>query len=334
MRTTLGLRNGDTVGHVDTVPLDMQEFAQNLRRALVGEEGRVVVRAGARTLDVWYGPWRDASGAVTGVVGLATEVNGALRGTVELEAELRAALDHHQLRLHTQPVVRCDNGRVALMEALVRWQHPDRGVLLPEEFLPVADEAGLLGAIDRWVLGEASRQVAGIAPAHACPPVVAVNMAGLPFADADIVTWILDEIGAAGLMPQQLIIEVTEGLLGAEEGGVVHAFERLRAHGVRIAVDDFGTGYSSLNRLKSLPVDLLKVDRAFVEDLGEQAEASALLDAIVTMGHALGMQIIAEGVETATQLAEVRRLGCDMAQGHYFARPAPLSDLHLGEHRT
>ncbi|HSK95427.1 MAG TPA: bifunctional diguanylate cyclase/phosphodiesterase, partial [Euzebyales bacterium] len=257
----------------------------------------------------------------------STDRNTALR-RLELESGIRAALEHDELRLHLQPVVRCDNRRIALVEALVRWEHPDHGLVPPGVFLPVAEEAGLLSAIDRWVLIDACRQVAGSAARDAMiPPVVSVNLAGLPFDAVQIVPRILDDARDAGLMPQQLIIEVTENLLGAEEGGAVAAFERLRSHGVRIAIDDFGTGYSSLNRLKSLPVDLLKVDRSFVEGLGEEPEAGALLDAIVTMGHALGMEIIAEGVETATQFAEVCRLGCDMAQGHHLAAPAPLDDL-------
>jgi diguanylate cyclase (GGDEF)-like protein len=259
----------------------------------------------------------------------STDSNTALR-RLELESGIRAALEHDELRLHFQPVVRCDNRRVALVEALVRWDHPDHGLVPPGVFLPVAEDAGLLSAIDRWVVSDACRQVVGCAGRDTViPPVVSVNLAGLPFDAVQIVPRILDDARDAGLMPQQLIIEVTENLLGAEEGRAVAAFERLRARGVRIAIDDFGTGYSSLNRLKSLPVDLLKVDRSFVEGLGEEPEASALLDAIVTMGHALGMEIIAEGVETATQFAEVCRLGCDMAQGYHLARPAPLDELRL-----
>jgi diguanylate cyclase (GGDEF)-like protein len=260
----------------------------------------------------------------------STDGNAAL-SRLELESQIRSAVDRGELRLHFQPIVRCDNGRVALLEALVRWQHPQRGMIPPGEFLPAAEEAGLLSAIDRWVLIEACRQV-GSASDKATPPVVSVNLAGLPFDTLEIVVpQILDDASAAGLAPEQLIIEVTENLLGAEEFGAVDAFERLRAHGVRIALDDFGTGYSSLNRLKSLPVDVLKIDRAFVEGLGDEPEASALLDAIITMGHALGMEIVAEGVENGTQLAEVQRLGCDMAQGYYLGRPMPLSDLRPGD---
>src|SRR5690606_7021366 len=196
---------------------------------------------------------------------------------------------------------------------------PDRGLLSPADFLPVAQDAGLLTRIDRWVLGTACRQAANGLSARMGSDVVSVNLAGLPFDESQIVEWILDDARAAGLAPEQLVIEVTEGMLGAESSAAVDAFRRLRSHGVRIAVDDFGTGYSSLHRLKSLPVDVLKVDRSFVADLGEEPEAAALLDAIVTMGHALGMEIVAEGVETATQLDEVRRLGCDMAQGDYVA---------------
>ncbi|HSK92114.1 MAG TPA: EAL domain-containing protein [Euzebyales bacterium] len=253
--------------------------------------------------------------------------NVALR-RLELETGIRAALTHDELRLHFQPIVRCDNGQIASLEALVRWQHPDRGMVPPGEFLPVAKDAGLLDAIDRWVLREACRQVAGSTLQTSTPlPVVSVNLAGLPPDELQIAGRILEDARAFGLQPRQLIIEVTEELLGAEECGAVEAFERLRSHGVRIAVDDFGTGYSSLNRLKSLPVDVLKVDRSFVTGLGEEPEAAALLDAIVTMGHALGMEIVAEGVESAVQFEELRRLGCDMAQGYHLGRPAPLSDL-------
>jgi diguanylate cyclase (GGDEF)-like protein len=264
----------------------------------------------------------------------SADSNSALR-RLELESGMRVALERNELCLRFQPVVRCDDGRVALVEALVRWEHPDRGLVPPAEFLPVAQDAGLLGAIDRWVLTEACRQMAAGADHDAVtPPVISVNLAGLPFDEMQIVPRIVNVVRNAGLMPEQLIIEVTENLLGAEEGMAVAAFERLRVHGVRIAVDDFGTGYSSLNRLKSLPVDLLKVDRSFVQGLGDDPEASALLDAIVTMGHALGMEIIAEGVETATQFGEVCRLGCDMAQGYHLAGPAELSDLGVLRHRN
>jgi diguanylate cyclase (GGDEF)-like protein/PAS domain S-box-containing protein len=256
------------------------------------------------------------------------EGNGALR-RLEIETGIRFALERDELCLHFQPIVRCDNGQTASLEALIRWQHPDHGVVGPGAFLPVAKDAGLINAIDRWVLREACRQVATCRDMSTAPsrPVVSVNFAGMPFDEAHLVAHVLEYTAAAGLLPEQLIIEVTEEMLAAEEGGAVSAFERLRGHGVRIAIDDFGTGYSSLHRLKSLPVDVLKVDRSFVEGLGEEPEASALLDAIVTMGHALGMEIVAEGVETAAQLDEVKRLGCDMAQGYYFARPAPLDEL-------
>ena len=254
--------------------------------------------------------------------------NGALR-RLEIETGIRFALERDELRLHFQPIVRCDSGLTASFEALVRWQHPDHGIVGPDAFLPVAKEADLLDAVDRWVLREACRQVGGCpdVPTASPRPVVSVNFAGMPFDESHLVHHVLDHGRSTGLLPEQLIIEVTEEMLAAEEGGAVAAFERLRAHGVRIAIDDFGTGYSSLHRLKSLPVDVLKVDRSFVQGLGDEPEASALLDAIVTMGHALGMEIVAEGVETAAQLDEVKRLGCDMAQGHYFARPAPLADL-------
>jgi diguanylate cyclase (GGDEF)-like protein len=254
--------------------------------------------------------------------------NGALR-RLEIETGIRFALERDELRLHFQPIVRCDSGLTASFEALVRWQHPDRGIVGPDAFLPVAKDAGLLDAVDRWVLRQACRQIGACpdAPTALPRPVVSVNFAGMPFDESHLVQHVLDYGRSTGLLPEQLIIEVTEEMLAAEEGGAVAAFERLRAHGVRIAIDDFGTGYSSLHRLKSLPVDVLKVDRSFVQGLGDEPEASALLDAIVTMGHALGMEIVAEGVETAAQLDEVKRLGCDMAQGHYFARPAPLADL-------
>ena len=259
------------------------------------------------------------------VLSRTPERSGALR-RLEIQTGIRLALERDELRLHFQPIVRCDDGSTVSFEALVRWEHPEHGLVDPDTFVPVARDAGLLDAIDGWVLREACCQVGARVQPGGMPsrPAVSVNFAGLPFDASQLEQRVLAHLDAAGLSPQQLIIEVTEEMLAVDRGAV-DALERLRGHGVRIAIDDFGTGYSSLHRLKSLPIDVLKVDRSFVEGLGDDATASALLDAIVTMGHALGMEIVAEGVETAEQLAEVKRLGCDMAQGHHFAPPAPLA---------
>ena len=236
------------------------------------------------------------------------------------EAELRRATDRDELRLHYQPIVAVDDGAVVGVEALVRWEHPERGLVPPAEFIPLAEETGAIVPLGRWVIAEACRQ-AGEWPGLK----MSVNLSTRQLADPELV----DNVAAClGELPAaDLTLEITESVLMQEVESFVEALEALKALGVRLGLDDFGTGYSSLGYLRRFPLDVLKLDRSFVSELGVEAAADSIIAAVIDMARALGMQVIAEGVETEAQLAILRRLGCHLAQGYYFARPLPPAAL-------
>jgi EAL domain-containing protein (putative c-di-GMP-specific phosphodiesterase class I) len=211
------------------------------------------------------------------------------------------------------------------MEALVRWEHPERGVILPGEFVPLAEEVGLIIPIGRWVLREACRQAHEWQKRYRAeqPLSIGVNLSTRQLWDSDLVEDVEGLIRETGLDPQYLTLEITEGaVVGAEEHRI-GTLRRLQALGVRFALDDFGTGYSSLSYLKRLPVSLLKIDRSFVERIGQDAEDEVLVSGIVYVASGLGLSVVAEGVETPEQLARVKSLGCELAQGYYFSEPLP-----------
>ncbi|MEA2296685.1 MAG: hypothetical protein QOE86_4324, partial [Solirubrobacteraceae bacterium] len=234
------------------------------------------------------------------------------------EDELRHAIGAGQLRLAYQPIVSLDDGQIVGAEALVRWQHPERGLLGPLEFIPIAEDSGLIIPIGDWVLAQACRAAAAWAadrPLH-----VSVNLS-----PRQIGPQLIDAVAAAitttGLDPARLALEITESVL-LEDSEAAHAtLKALKSLGVQIVLDDFGTGYSSLGYLKRLPLDGLKIDRSFVGGLGTDADDSAIVSAVAGMAGSLGLMIIAEGVETLAQVDELRRLDCQRAQGFHFAGP-------------
>ena len=251
---------------------------------------------------------------------------------LRLENDLRRALQRDEFRVHYQPVVHLETRRIVGMEALVRWEHPERGVILPDEFVPLAEEIGLIISIGRWVLREACRQAHDWQKRYRVEPPLSmgVNLSTWQLRDSDLVEDIEGLLLDAGLDPEDLILEITESaVVGAEEHHRMGTLRRLRALGVRFALDDFGTGYSSLSYLKRLPVSLLKIDRSFVERIGQDAEDEVLISGIVYVASALGLSVVAEGVETPQQLARVKSLGCELGQGHYFSEP--LSSEAAGE---
>jgi EAL domain-containing protein (putative c-di-GMP-specific phosphodiesterase class I) len=241
----------------------------------------------------------------------------------ELRTELAAAIEAEEFVLHYQPAVELATGRVVGAEALVRWRHPRRGLLGPGEFIPQAESSGLIHELGRWILREACRTaVAWPASRTGGRAAISVNLAAGQLLQPGFVADVSDILAETGLAPERLFLEVTESALVDLEPASV-ALHALRALGIRLALDDFGTGYSALSYLAELPFDILKIDRGFIATIGEGPRVDALLEGIVGLCRALDLTIVAEGVETEFQLARIRELGLDVAQGFLFARPMP-----------
>jgi diguanylate cyclase (GGDEF)-like protein len=248
------------------------------------------------------------------------EMNVFTTERLELENDLRAAVDGKQFELHYQPKVDVKEGRVVGAEALLRWRHPTRGWIAPEVFVPLAEEAGLIVPIGEWVLNEACRQarrweLAGVASMR-----VAVNLSERQFRQADLADKVKRAIEAAHVAPDLLEIELTESSVMSDSEDSAHTLERLSRLGVLITLDDFGTGYSNISYLRRLPLDKLKIDRSFVQDLATSEEVVSIVKAIIALAHALRLKVVAEGVESEQQLEILRELGCDQYQG-YLASP-------------
>jgi diguanylate cyclase (GGDEF)-like protein/PAS domain S-box-containing protein len=242
---------------------------------------------------------------------------------LEVERELRHALDRHELELHYQPVVALGNGEIVGLEALVRWRHPERGVLDPGEFMEVAEDSGLIEPIGRWVQETACRQALGwhdLRPDKR-PLDISINLSARQVAHRDLTSSVKEILAGTGLDPVNLRLEVTESALVEESARATATLKSLSEMGIRLVLDDFGTGYSSLAYLNRFPFDALKIDRSFIDGLGIEQERTAIVEAVIGMARALSLDAIAEGVENEVQLAELRRLGCDYGQGHLFSRP-------------
>jgi diguanylate cyclase (GGDEF)-like protein/PAS domain S-box-containing protein len=253
---------------------------------------------------------------------------GAMR-RLETERELRHALDRDELALFYQPVVNLRSGEIDGLEALVRWRHPDRGTLDPAEFVSIAEDSGLIEPIGRWVQERASRQALEwhqLRP-DSRPLDVAVNLSARQVAHRDLADTVEEIIARTGIDPVHLRLEITESVLVEESATAVSTLEKLNELGVRLVLDDFGTGYSSLAYLNRFPFHALKIDRSFVDALGIEQEATAIVEAIIGMARALSLEVIAEGVESEVQLAELRRLECDYAQGHLFHAAMPEREV-------
>jgi diguanylate cyclase (GGDEF)-like protein len=246
-----------------------------------------------------------------------------------LEKELGAAFDGGQFVLHFQPVIDLDSGAMTGAEALVRWQHPERGLLGPASFLDVLDSVGRLGELTRWVLDQACSWAQ--ARHQACPderPVrVGVNISPRDLLEPGLVQQVRQALADTGLAGRYLCIEVTETAILSDLEASRDVLRALREGGVAVALDDFGTGYSSLTHLRRLPLDIVKIDRSFVAGLGTEPADAAVVAALLDLTRTLGIDVVAEGVETAQQLAVLRQLGCVWAQGYLFSRPVPGQDL-------
>jgi diguanylate cyclase (GGDEF)-like protein len=249
----------------------------------------------------------------------------AARRRADLAQDLAVAADSGQLEVHYQPTVQLADGRTTGFEALVRWNHPERGLVPPVEFIPLAEETGAITDIGRWVLHEALRQGAAWAAETGAPLRMAVNLSPRQFQDGDVTADVVAALEQTGFPAAQLTLEVTEGVLVRDVDAVVAQLESLRALGVRIAIDDFGTGFSGLSYLRHLPADIIKIDRSFVMDLPRGRSATTLITSIVELARTLGLDVVAEGVETEGQRRALADLDCGWAQGYLFARPEPAA---------
>jgi diguanylate cyclase (GGDEF)-like protein/PAS domain S-box-containing protein len=246
---------------------------------------------------------------------------------LELRAELQRAIEGRQFELHFQPVVRLHDGSVAGMEALVRWHHPVRGLVQPGQFIPLAEEMGLIVDLGRWVLRESCEHAAHLRATGEAGPdfTIAVNLSVKQLQHPDVVEDVRSALQDSGIAPEMLVLEITETVLMADYELASRRLQQLKQLGVRIAMDDFGTGYSSLSYLSRFPVDILKMDRSFLAS-NASPQAEGLAAAIVALGESLKLEVVAEGIELSGQYQALRDLGCDLGQGFYIARPMDLAD--------
>jgi diguanylate cyclase (GGDEF)-like protein len=257
---------------------------------------------------------------------------------LELENDLRLAIEREELTLHYQPKVQLSSGIIVGMEALVRWNHPTLGLIAPNEFIPLAEEVGLIDSLGRWVLGEAFAEARRWQEQNpAAPPLVtSVNLSLGQFQSSDLVPRIGEILNQTGLNPNCLELEITESVIMEDVEYAIDLLEHVKKLGIRIALDDFGTGYSSLEALRRFPLDALKIDKGFVDGLSKSQQDTAVVQLVIDLAHAVGIQVIAEGVETVEQLRQLRDMGCDQAQGYYFWKPLISEEaaaLHAGSLR-
>jgi EAL domain-containing protein (putative c-di-GMP-specific phosphodiesterase class I) len=246
---------------------------------------------------------------------------------LQIETELRHAIERGELEVHYQPIVQLATGRTRAFETLIRWRHPVRGLLLPEDFLAVAEETGLVIPMGRWIIEDSSRQLAEWQRTLGRDDLrVSINVSNRQFWQGGLVDDVEESLRRAGLHPRSLAFEITEGVIMNNVVLARKMLEDLHDIGCELHIDDFGTGYSSLEALHRLPIDALKIDRSFVARLGVDAKSNALVHTIVLMGGNLGMQLIAESVETEAQRDHLLRLGCAYGQGHLFSEPVPAAE--------
>jgi EAL domain-containing protein (putative c-di-GMP-specific phosphodiesterase class I) len=258
----------------------------------------------------------------------APEMYTAVVDRIDMAQELAAAVDNGELRLHYQPVISLKDGSLAGVEALLRWQHPKRGLLSPADFLEIAESTGAIVPIGAWVVETACRQAKewkarlGMRPFR-----VSVNLSPVQVFQADVVTMVSGALSRSGLDGSDLVLELTEEVLIKDTKLAATRLQELADLGVHLAIDDFGTGYSSLSYLRHLPFDVLKIDRAFIAEMADGSGEAPLAGAIVDLAARLGLRTVAEGVEEPGQVSVLHQLGCDAIQGYVFSRPLPAGDL-------
>jgi EAL domain-containing protein (putative c-di-GMP-specific phosphodiesterase class I) len=245
---------------------------------------------------------------------------------LKLEEELRDAIQNNDLQLYYQPQVDTESGQIRSMEALIRWPHKVRGMVMPGEFIPVAERTGLIADLGVWIMEEAARQSAawdkaGLGDFHIC-----INVSPLQFNQPNFVDSVRQFLEDTGMDPRKLEFELTESAIMTDAATNIERLSALKGLGISLAVDDFGTGYSSLNYLKRFPIDTLKIDQSFVSDLGK-SEAGGIVDAILALAQTMNLQVIAEGVETLEQVEYLMERRCDLMQGYYFSHPVPAAEI-------
>ena len=246
---------------------------------------------------------------------------------LKLESALRRALERDQFSLHYQPKIDMASGQITGVEALLRWNHPELGTVSPGQFIPLAEETGLIVPIGRWVLKEACAQNMAWQRRGLRPVTMAVNLSPRQFADPHLLQDVDEALVASGMSPVLLQLEVTESMVMRNVSRAIKVLDAIQSRGIRLAIDDFGTGYSSMSLMKQFPIDTIKIDRSFVRDLPVDSEDQAIAQAIISMGKALGMTVIAEGVETSEQEAFLRSHACDEMQGFLFSKPLPARQI-------
>jgi diguanylate cyclase (GGDEF)-like protein len=254
-------------------------------------------------------------------------MSDSMQERLALENDLRRALAAQEFEIHYQPQISTRTGKVLSVEALLRWRHPQKGLIAPSSFIPLAEQTGLIVPLDAWVLREACRQARSWISEAGVDLRVAVNLSAMQFRSPEILNTIVSALDAADVDPHILEIELTESALMVDPEQSASALKLLRSMGVSIAIDDFGTGYSSLSYLRRLPIDKLKIDRSFIRDLPTSATDESIVRAIVSLAHSVGLQVVAEGVETAEQLERIRALECDQWQGYYCCAPQTAAEL-------
>jgi diguanylate cyclase len=257
----------------------------------------------------------------------APGMDAGIEDRVQLESDLHHAVTLNQFELYYQPKVDTQTGEVRSAEALIRWAHPTRGVVSPAEFIPLAEECGLVGEIGEWVIREACRQTRAWQLDGVPSLRVSVNLSASQFRDSRLVDSIRSALGDAALEPRYLEVELTESAVMSDPEKSISILEQLSAMGVLVSVDDFGTGYSSMSYLRRFPIDKLKIDRVFIDEIASRPEDASIVRAIVSLAHSLRLKVVAEGVETTAQLDFLKTAGCDEYQGYHFSRPLPAADF-------
>ena len=242
-----------------------------------------------------------------------------------LSSELRHAIDAGELRLHYQPKACVDSGSVHAVEALVRWQHPKHGLLMPNRFLPLAERTDIIDPLTNWVVEAALRDIRDIE--HEPPLSVAVNVSARNLSDDDFADHVLDTLARVGMAPERLIVEITETALLADPARAAATLRRLSDAGIQVSIDDFGRGQTSLGYLAELPVHELKIDMSFVQGMLDNSAHCAIVQSIIDLGHNLSLQVVGEGVETGATLEALEAAGCDVVQGYLLAKPMPSAAL-------